>query len=68
MRKILPTIQPKPPETSNLFVNPNGDLCLTVVLLGKPRFTMINVQPRFDGYDVNGNIINTNDWSYEHTT
>jgi hypothetical protein len=52
--------------TSSVFINPNGVLCKTVVLLGKARFTMINVQPRFDGYDVNGNIINLNDWCYEH--
>ncbi len=52
--------------TRSVFVNPNGVLCKTVVLFGNPRFTMINVQPRFDGYDVNGNIINLNDWCYEH--
>jgi hypothetical protein len=49
----------------NLFVNPHGVLCATVILFGKPLFTMIDVQPRFDGYDVEGKIINPDDWSYE---
>lgn len=48
----------------NLFVNPNGKLCFTVVLFGKEIFTIIDVVPQFDGYDVNGNIINLNDWSW----
>lgn len=50
----------------NVFINPNGVLCKTSVLFGTPKFTMINIQPRFDGYNVNGNIINQNDWSYVH--
>ena len=51
---------------SEVFVNPNGVLCKTVLLFGKPKFTMINVCPRFDGYDINGQIINVNDWSYQY--
>jgi len=47
-----------------IFVNPSGLLCYMVVLFGRPLFTMIDVVPRFDGYDVNGDIINENDWSY----
>jgi hypothetical protein len=56
----------KDDNISSIFINPNGVLCKTVVLFGKPKFTMINVKPRFDGYDVNGKIINQNDWGYEH--
>lgn len=47
-----------------IFVNPSGLLCYTVVLFGRPLFTMIDVVPQFDGYDVNGDIIDENDWSY----
>jgi hypothetical protein len=50
-----------------LFINPNGMLCYTIILFGKPLFTMIDVQPRFDGYDVNGKVINMNDWTWIHT-
>jgi hypothetical protein len=49
-------------ELSNIFINPNGKLCSTVILFDKQLFTLIDVEPRFDGYDVAGNIINLNDW------
>lgn len=48
--------------TSYLFVNPIGVLCFTAVLFNRQLFTVIDVHPRFDGYDVNGKIINENDW------
>lgn len=49
-----------------IFVNPSGLLCYTVILFGKPLFTMIDVVPQFDGYDVIGKIINENDWGYAY--
>lgn len=45
-------------------MNPAGVLCTTVVLFGKPLYTLIGVEPRFDGYDVNGKVINPNDWCW----
>ena len=51
----------------SIFVNPSGILCFTVVLFGRPLFTVIDVQPRFDGYDVNGNLINNDDWVWVTT-
>lgn len=48
-----------------LFINPHGILCYTVALFGRELFTAINVTPRFDGYDVVGNIINENDFLWE---
>ena len=48
-----------------LFINPNGQLCYTVILFGKSLFTMVGVEPQFDGYDINGNIINLEDWSWK---
>lgn len=47
-----------------IFINPNGVLCFTVKLFGKQLFTLIDVHPQFDGYDVNGNVINQNDYSF----
>jgi hypothetical protein len=47
-----------------LFVNPSGVLCFTIVLFKKEYFTIIDVCPRFDGYDVNGNVINEHDWCW----
>ena len=47
-----------------LFINKHGKLCYEVRLFNKPIFTMIDVSPQFDGYDVNGNIINIHDWSF----
>lgn len=49
---------------SKLFVNPNGQLCFEVRLFNKALFTMIDVEPQFDGYDVGGNILNFEDFSY----
>ncbi len=49
-----------------LFVNPNGILCKTIVIFNRPLFTMIDVIPEIDGYDVSGKIINIDDWSYNH--
>lgn len=51
---------------SILFVNPKGILCVTIVLFNRQLFTMIDIVPVFDGYDVNGNIINLNDWSWSY--
>lgn len=46
-----------------LFVNPNGVLCKTCYLFGRPVFTKIGVAPRFDGLAVDGvTVINPNDW------
>lgn len=47
-----------------IFVNPSGVLCFTVTLFGKQLWTDIDVVPKFDGYDVSGNIINENDWGW----
>ena len=49
-------------QSNTIFINPNGVLCKTIVLFGKPILTMIDVCPSFDGYDVNGKIINEFDW------
>jgi hypothetical protein len=51
-------------ELGHLYVNPNGELCSKVILFGKHLFDILRVEPRFDGYDVNGNIINENDWAW----
>jgi len=49
----------------NLFVNPNGVLCRTFYLFGRPYKTAINVSPVFDGLAVDGRtVINPNDWSW----
>lgn len=50
--------------SESLFVNLNGQLCVTFSLFGKPRYTKIHVQPVFDGYDTQGRIIVKDDWSY----
>ena len=50
---------------SDLFINPNGVLCREVVLFGTAKYSMINVRPVFDGYDVNGKIINNKDFHWE---
>lgn len=47
-----------------IFVNPSGLLCYTVILFGRPLFTVIDVVPRFDGHGIDGDIINENDWIY----
>lgn len=52
------------PISDRLFLNPKGKLCVTFCLFGKPRYTKIDVQPVFDGLDINGRIINMEDWSY----
>lgn len=31
---------------SSTFVSPSGRLCSTLVLMGKPRYTMLDVEPR----------------------
>lgn len=54
-------------KVTSLFVNPKGQLCFTVSLFGTPLFTMIDVEPRFDGYDINGEVINENDWCWCHS-
>ena len=52
------------PMLSAVFANPKGELCTTVTLFGKQLFTLLRVEPRFDGYDVAGNIINPDDWCW----
>lgn len=47
-----------------IFVNPNGVLCHAVILFGKHIMTEIDVVPEFDGYDINGNIINESNWGW----
>jgi hypothetical protein len=54
-------------EVPKLFINPNGVLCNNVIMFGKHLFTMIDVYPVFDGYDINGDIIDVNDWCFEHS-
>ena len=44
------------------FINPNGILCATIVLFGKELFTMIDISFEFMGEDVNGDIINHDDY------
>ena len=56
-------MQPKK-QNSSIFVNHKGVLCCTVILFGKEVLTCIDVEPMFDGYDINGNIINANDWNW----
>lgn len=52
------------PVLSDVFANPKGELCTTVTLFGKQLFTLLRVEPRFDGYDVAGNVINPDDWCW----
>lgn len=53
-------------SVDSVFVNPKGKLCKTVILFGKPLMTMIDITPKFDGYDVRGKVINENDFSFVH--
>jgi hypothetical protein len=46
------------------FVSPTGYYCFTVSMFGKQLFTLINVHPRFDGYSIDGKVINENDWGW----
>jgi len=48
-----------------LFINPNGVLCNTVIMFGKPFFTIIDVYPVFDGYDVNEDVRNIDDECFD---
>ncbi len=49
-------------KSNFIFINPNGVLCVTIFFFEKPFLTKIDISPKFDGYDVNGKIINESDW------
>lgn len=49
-----------------LFVNPRGVLCKSLKFYTL-RWTSIDVSPVFEGWSVDGRVLNENDWSWINT-
>lgn len=46
---------------SSTFINPNGVLCRTIWMFGKPKYTMLNVYIRYHGMNQTDYQINRED-------